>query len=160
MLIVCSPPLPVWWQTSIFVWPWPKSPPLVSVSVDAVVPVDEVVEVVLSEVDVEVEVGTEVEVDVEVVLELVEVDVEFELVWDSVVLVAEGLSEAVVICASPTPAAAANARPTSAPTRERRVMLLNRLRTSNPFSLGEVAAYPRQSPPRGQTCGALPRSRA
>jgi hypothetical protein len=68
-----------------------------------------------------------------VVLDVVEVNVEVELVWDSVVLEAEGLSEAVVICASPTPAAAANARATSAPTRERRVMLLNRLRTGNPF---------------------------
>jgi hypothetical protein len=33
-----------------------------------------------------------------------------------------------VICASPTPAAAANARPTSAPTTERRVIVCNRLR--------------------------------
>src|SRR3954452_3351239 len=45
-----------------------------------------------------------------------------EVVWDSVVLVAGWLSvELVVTCARPTPAAAANARPTSAPTRERGV---------------------------------------
>ena len=32
MLIVCSPPLPVLWQTSIFSWPLPKSPPSASIA--------------------------------------------------------------------------------------------------------------------------------
>src|SRR6476646_494292 len=103
MLIVCSPPLPVLWQTSIFSWPLPKSPPSASSPVDVVWLVPVVV-------------------------------VWVEVVWDSVVLVAGWLSvEPVVTCARPTPAAAANASPTSAPTRERRVMRVSLLRTWNPF---------------------------
>ena len=65
-----------------------------------------------------------------------------EVVWDSVVLVAGWLSvEPVVTCARPTPAAAANASPTSAPTRERRVMRVSLLRTWNPFGAWRAGAY-------------------
>src|SRR6476660_9906394 len=107
MLIVCSPPLPVLWQTSIFSWPLPKSPPSASSPVDVVwlvlIGVDGVVDVVLG------------------------------AGWLSV--------EPVVTCARPTPAAAANASPTSAPTRERRVTRVSLLRTWNPFGAWGAGAY-------------------
>src|SRR4051812_35108600 len=65
-----------------------------------------------------------------------------EIVWDSVVLVAGWFCvEPVVTCARPTPAAAANARPASAPTRERRVRRVSLLRTWNPFGAWRVGAY-------------------
>ena len=68
--------------------------------------------------------------------------------------------ELTVICARPTPAAAANARPTSTPTRERRVRRVSRLRTLNPFQGGRRGLGLRTSVVHAaKTCAALPRSR-
>ena len=58
---------------------------------------------------------------------LVAVDVELPVV----VVAARVGPELVVIWASPTPAAAANTKPTIAPIKERRVRRLNRLRMGN-----------------------------
>src|SRR5580765_4072104 len=151
MLIVCSPPLAVLWQTSIFSRPLPKSPPPASAQVDVVwlvVLVERVVDVVLEVVcplssesfspdsDSDSWSSADCPSRPPVVVVCVEV------VWDSVVLVAGWLSvEPVVTCARPTPAAAANASPTSAPTTERRVMRVSLLRTWNPFGAWRAGAY-------------------
>jgi hypothetical protein len=49
MLIVCSLPDPVLWQTSIFAWPLPASSPLVLVVSDVLVVSSVVEDVVLVE---------------------------------------------------------------------------------------------------------------
>src|SRR5213076_513405 len=73
-----------------------------------------------------------------------------------VVLAADRVGEgAVVIWARPTPAAAANASPTIAPTMERRLNRLNRLCTIDPFGFRGFGLTPRQSPPAPETCAAL-----
>ena len=130
---------------SCFSWPAPKSPPPLSSPVVVIVEVDDIVDVVLSVVEVWCcpcespfsDSDSWSSADCPSRSPVVVVCV--EIVWDSVVLAAGWLSdELTVICARPTPAAAANARPTSAPTKERRVRRVSRLRTLNPFRGREV----------------------
>src|SRR5205807_9495622 len=134
MLMVCWPPLPVLWQTSTFVWPVPRSPG----AAPPVVVRGAVVEIVLRAVDVWLPLSADSDSKSLSCDPCSSADwlsrsplvVCVEVVWDPGVLVVAALGvEPAVICASPTPAAAANARPTTTPTRERRVRLLNRLRT-------------------------------
>jgi uncharacterized protein len=137
MLIVCDLPEPVMWQTSTFSCP-PASSPAVFVScaevvVPPVAPVDvdslppfswsksSMSSLVSSAESFSSPLAVELVVDDGM---LVELSVEALLVDGS-----------EVICARPTPAAAAKASPATTPTMERRLNRLNRLCTLNPFDL-------------------------
>jgi hypothetical protein len=92
-----------------------------------------------------VDVEVDVEVDVDVELELEDVEVEVDVEDGAAERVGEGPA---VIWARPTPAAAAKARPTIAPTMERRLNRLNRFCTGESlrfedFLRPSVAAGPR-----------------
>ena len=108
-----------------------------------VVVVPPVVLVVFPAVEVELEL---VEVDVEMEVE-VETDVEVEIEVESVAAAAVGDAPAV-IWARPTPAAAANARPTIATTMERRLNRLRRFGTVGSLRFaGELGLTPRSRRP-------------
>jgi hypothetical protein len=107
IVIVCAGCFlePVLWQTATFSWPAPAVFVFVVLVVGVVV-------------DVEVDVEVEVEVDVETETELDDGVVVLD-VWRAMLG-----EEPLVICARPTPAAAAKANPTIIPTSERRLRRL------------------------------------
>ena len=158
MLIVCSPPLPVLWQTSIFSWPLPKSPPSASSPVDVVwfvaVLVDRVVDVVLEVVcslsaksflpDSDSDPWSSADCPSRSPVVVVWV----EVVWDSVVLVAGWLGRAGRDLREADACSGGERRPTGADEGTASLRVVSR--TWNPFEAWRVSGYgtPRLSSPR------------